>query len=562
MEDLWEDLLAAIFGALFEIKEEIWDSVSSMYFETLYSYFNDSAGPLNDAFMALVMASYVGVVVAAGIILLSHETLQTKYTLRELLPRLVIAILLVGLAKEITWQVYATHLSLADAFTLTDRVNSVTCENFPEGSATPIDIAECEGYGSVMRSEFANHAFMVATGPNAEDPVGLVDIGMQLVSIWVYVTLFVIFLMRNIAWFCVLIMAPLALACHSLPQLERFAHYWWRLLGACLASSIGQCALIWIYHQLDGEIQFDDSGNVKYVDDYNLLLFYLVLITWLMWKLHKTVFQLARGKTVTAPGSGFLKYLLLNRLMNGPSRKGKSGKTRRRRSRADHDDDSGPSMNLRPSHPKPVRRYPETSGQRKHADFRNQADAFHAEHGTQPGGPVESAAGADSTTHSSSANTKAPAPIAAPTPADVAGRIEHREKVQETPKPVQEWEQFRRQADAFHSHRQEIARRKQRDAGAVRRRDRGADAVDLLVDEPSRAWGRGNPRGTGGAVPRRAGRPGQSAMPRAHRGGCDDAAPILPTYGLPQDVNNPSGAEANEGGGAKGGKGKHAGGAP
>jgi hypothetical protein len=560
MEDLWDDLLGAIFSALFEIKQEIWDSVSSMYFETLYSYFDDSAGPLNDAFTALVMASYVGVVVAAGIILISHETLQTKYALRELLPRLIIAILLVGLAREITWQVYSMHLSLADAFTISDRVKSVTCENFPEGSATPIDIAECEGYGSVMRSEFANHAFMVATGPNAEDPVGLVDIGMQLVSIWVYATLVVIFLMRNIAWFCVLIMAPLALACHSLPQLERFAHYWWRLLGACLASSIGQCALIWIYHQLDGTIQFDDSGEVKYVDDYNLLLFYLVLITWLMWKLHKAVFQLARGKTVTAPGSGFLKYLLLNRLMNGPSRKGKSGTTRRRRSRTDRDDGSGPSMGLRPSRPKPVRRDSETAGQREYDDFREKADAFHAEHGTTPGGPVERTSHTDPATQAAPVDATTSAPITAPTPQDIADRIEQRQKVAETPKPVQEWEQFRSRADQFHAHRQEIARRKQRDSGAVRRRDRGADAVDLLVDEPLRDRGSGHSRGSGGPAPRRAGRPGQTAMPRAHRG-FDEAAPMPPTYLPKHGPDDAAGAAPNEGAVSEDSDRKNAGGA-
>jgi hypothetical protein len=538
LEDLWEGLLSAVFGSLFEIKQELWDTVSGMYYETLYSYFNDSAGPLSDAFTALVMASYVGVVVAAGIILISHETLQTKYTLRELLPRLVIAILLVGLAKEITWQVYATHLSLADAFTITDRVASVTCENFPEGSATPIEPAECEGHESVMRSEFANHAFMVATGPGAEDPVGLVDIGMQLVSIWVYLTLVVIFVMRNIAWFCVLIMAPLALACHSLPQLERFAHYWWRLLGACLASAIGQCALIWIYHQLDGTIQFDDSGDVKYLDDYNLLLFYLVLITWLMWKLHKAVFQLARGTHMKMPGSKFLAFLATNRLMNGRSSGRKSGKSRGGQRRRGRDDDDGASSGARPARPRPVRRYRETEGQRDYASFRNQADAFHAEHGTKPGGPV-SVESSNGETADKSARPTGPVP----SPSEVADRIEHRKTVLEQPDEVREWEQFRNQADAFHAHRAEIARRTQRDTGARRKRDRSADAVDALADVPRRLQRRDAVDGTGRReTPRRAaGRVGETAMPRAHRGDPDWVLTILPKYRVDDRTARPTG---------------------
>lgn len=513
MEEIWEGLLAALFGSLFEIKQELWDTVSGMYFETLYSYFDESTGPLSDAFAALVMASYVGVVVAAGLIILCHETLQTRYTLREMLPRLVIAILLVGLAREITWQVYATHLSLADAFTLSDRVSSVTCENFPEGSATPIDPAECEGYESVMRSEFANHAFMVATGPDAADPVGMVDVGMQLVAIWVYVTLVVIFLMRNIAWFCLLIMAPLALACHSLPQLERFAHYWWRLLGACLASSIGQCALIWIYHQLDGTVQFDHSGDVKYVDDYNFLLFYIVLITWLMWKLHRVAFQLARGKNVAVPGSGFLKYLLLNKLMNGRSHRSKSAPRRRRRSR--DADDAGPEPKADfspPRRPAPHRRYPESKGLREYAAHRNQADAFHAERQNakpdlEQGDPTDSGS--------------VPKPLdgPAPSPTEVAARVEHRKKVLEVPGNVRDHEHFRERADAFHAHRAEIARRHARDKGAVRKRDRSADAVDLLADDSRLLRHRGVEVGGGRTTPRRAqDRLRSTMMPRDHRG--------------------------------------------
>lgn len=512
MDDLWEDLLAAIFGALWEIKQELWDTVSGMYFETLYSYFDESAGPLSDAFSALVMASYVGVVVAAGIIILSHETLQTRYSLREMLPRLVIAILLVGLVGEITWQVYATHMSLADAFTLSDRVNSVTCENFPDGSAAPINPAECEGHESVMRSEFANHASMVATGPDADKPVGLVDIGMQLVSIWIYVTLVVIFLMRNIAWFCVLIMAPLALACHSLPQLERFAHYWWRLLGACLASSIGQCALIWIYHHLDGTVQFDHSGEVKYIDDYNFLLFYLVLITWLMWKLHKVAFQLARGKTTAVPGSGFLKYLLLNKLMNGRSHRSTSPSRRRRRSPSDDDSDGATPNHSRRPGTRPHRRYPESKGLREYAAHRNQADAFHAERQNAKPDPEQG-----QPTDSGSA----PKPLGgpAPSPTEVAARVEHRKKVLEVPGNVRDHEQFRKRADAFHAHRAEIARRHSRDKGAVRKRDRSADAVDLLADDSQLLRHRGVEVGGGRTTPRRAqDRLHSTMMPRDHRG--------------------------------------------
>jgi len=540
IDDLWEGLLSAVFEALFEIKQELWDTVSGMRYEMLYSYFNDSTGPLSDAFSALVMASYVGVVVAAGIIILSHETLQTKYTLREMLPRLVIAILLVGLAREITWQVFAISRSLGDAFTITDRFGSVTCDNFPEGSTTPIDPAECEGHEFVLRSEFANHAFMVATGPDAADPVGLVDVGMQLVSIWIYVLLVVIFLMRNIAWFSLLVTAPLALACHSLPQLERFAHYWWRLLGACLVSSIGQCALIWIYHQLDGTIQFDDSGEVKYVDDYSLLLFYLVLIAWLMWKLHKITFQLARGTHVQLPGSKFLAFLAMNRLMNGRSHRGKA---RRSRKRLVRDDNDGPSNGVRPERPRPVRRYPETEGQRDYAAFRDQADAFHAEHGTKPGGPVSNApTTAAPASEGDSASVPARSGSPAPSPSEVAARSEHRKKVLEQPDDIREWEQFRRQSEAFHAHRAEIARRAQRGGGAQRKRDRSADAVDALADVPRHLQHRDASVGSGGRqAPRRAaGRVGETAMPRAHRGDPDWVLMVLPKYRENHEATRPA----------------------
>jgi hypothetical protein len=380
LEDVWNGLVQFVFNSLFGIKEELWDTVSAMYYETLTSYFSKSAGPLTEAFSKLVMASYVGVVVAAGLIFLFYETLQTKYTLRELVPRLIIAILLVGLTKEITWQVYSNSLVVVDAFTLTDRVHSVYCDNVPDGSTAPIEVADCEGYESKMRSIFANHAFMVATGPGKDDPVGLIDVGMQLLAIWCYLTLIVIFLLRNIAWFAVLIVAPLALACHALPQTERFAQYWWRVLGACLASSIGQAALIWVYHQLQGTVA------QEYVGSYHFQLFYIVLLVWLMWKLHKMCFQIARGKTVSAPGSGLLKYVLLNRLLSG--RMGKrpnTGHRRRRRGDSGGDDSGGPApTGWGGGGKRPIKRYPESPQFRDWANFRRKADDIHAVRSNPP----------------------------------------------------------------------------------------------------------------------------------------------------------------------------------
>lgn len=494
IEDLWNDLVAAIYSALFGIKEELWDTVSGMYYETLYSYFSKSAGPLTDAFSGLVMASYVGVVVAAGLIILSYETLQTKYSLREMLPRLIIAVLLVGLAKEITWQVFGNSLVIVDAFTLTDRVHSVYCDNFPDGSSAPIDVTECEGYEPKMRSVFANHAFMVPTGPGANDPVGLVDVGMQLVSIWCYLTLLVIFLLRNVAWFCVLIMAPLALACHALPQSERFAHYWWRLLGACLASSVGQAALIWVYHQLEGNIVRQSNDDEIYVDDYHLQLFYIVLIVWLMWKLHKMAFQLARGKTVTAPGSGFLKYLLLNRLMSGRSGgPSKSHRPRRRRNRSDDDDDDR-SPRATPN-PTP----------RSHQPRRNHGN------GTSLGGP------APKTSQPGNGGSDASPTGPAPSPAEVRRRTSRKET-----KAYREWEEFRRTADEFHENQTE-SRREARQAGKDRRTDRRTEAVAEAIANPRRdrrsaAASPNATERTESSRPRRTeDRTASSVMPPAHR---------------------------------------------
>ncbi|WP_026931877.1 hypothetical protein [Glycomyces tenuis] len=569
IEDLWNDLLAGIFDSLWEIKAQLWDTVSGMYFETLYSYFSDSAGPMTDAFSALVMASYVGIVVAAGAILLARETLQTKYSLRELLPRLVIAILLVGLVKEITWQVYSNSLLLADAFTLSDRVRYVTCENYPDGSAQPIDPADCVGHEAVMRSEFANHAFMVATGPGVDGPVGLFDIGMQLVSIWIYLLLLLIFLLRNIAWFCVLIIAPMALACHALPQTERFAHYWWRLLGACLASSLGQCALIWVYHQLDGT--FGEQYEEKYADDYHIQLFYLILIAWLMWKLHKAAFQLARGKTVKVPGSHFLQYLLLNRLMNGRSKSRYSGRRHRSRRRGDgeSDDDAG-GGSRNGSHQRPIRRYPESDGLQAWLRFRRDVDdpqrgrANHAGNAEAPGLVTRSG----SAMGDPDRTFRPTGPV--PNPSEVADRIETRRRVEASEAARQQIEQvpdraladhdeFQRRAAGFHAHRGEVARRAARDRGAVRKRDRRADAADALGDVPrgdlrashAGAWTGGEP------MPRRAEtrpRPRQWTKDTFHLG--DGGTPYAPRIDrdLAAEVRTKSSREAEADGGDAGGE--------
>jgi hypothetical protein len=162
--------------------------------------------------LVVANACFVLLVVIGGLSLMGRQTVQTSYTVKDIAPRLVlgmvganVSLLLIG--KAIT---FANALSAA---LLGPGVNPEQAagqlQKIMLHAVTPTDVA----------------MFVVAGTTWA------VILGLILVLIYIVRIMLVILLIAA---------APLALACHALPQTEGLAKLWWRAFAGVLAIQVAQ----------------------------------------------------------------------------------------------------------------------------------------------------------------------------------------------------------------------------------------------------------------------------------------------------------------------------------
>ncbi len=159
----------------------------------------------------ITLACYGLLVMLSGLVMMTHGSIQSRYSLRELGPRIPLGFL-------------AAALSLFFAQKAVELANALTQAVLGEG-------LEKKSAGAALRD------FVLANiGANTNIFMlllwGLVALGL-LVLLLTYVV--------RIALTVLLIAgAPLALMCHALPQTDGVARWWWRLFGGVLAIQVVQ----------------------------------------------------------------------------------------------------------------------------------------------------------------------------------------------------------------------------------------------------------------------------------------------------------------------------------
>jgi hypothetical protein len=158
----------------------------------------------------IAVAVYALIILIAGILVMAYETVQTRHSIKEILPRLVTAFLTANLSLILATQTvsFANALSLA---VLGQDVNSSDAANV----LTAL----------VMNSVSNGGIFLVL--------LGLVLAGILLALLVGYV-------IRVAATVILIAGAPLALMCHALPQTEAVARWWWRAFTGVLAIQLCQ----------------------------------------------------------------------------------------------------------------------------------------------------------------------------------------------------------------------------------------------------------------------------------------------------------------------------------
>jgi hypothetical protein len=233
---------------------------------------------------ALANTAYVLLVVVGGLLLMAHESLQTRYTVKDVAPRLVVGIL-------------ASNLSLLVVGHAIELTNAVSAALLGQG----------------VPPEHVSATLKAILAPPLDDPdlllvlVALVVVVLALVLVGCYVVRVALLVLLVVA-------APLALACHALPQTEELAQWWWRATAACLGVQVGQSlALITalrVFFQADRATVLGLGGG-RLVD-----LLVAVCLLWLLVRIPtwagRMVFA-GRPSTLVGVAKSYVVYRLLRR---------------------------------------------------------------------------------------------------------------------------------------------------------------------------------------------------------------------------------------------------------
>ncbi|WP_280346152.1 hypothetical protein [Nocardia abscessus] len=158
----------------------------------------------------LVAAMYVLVVMAAGVLLMVRETLQTRWSIRELAPRLLVGFI----AGAMSMVIATTAIGFANALAQALAGNGV------DSNSAAAALTELTATGGTQSGVFA--------------------LLLMVALMVMLVVLLVAYVVRVSVTVLLIVSAPLALMCHGLPGTEAVARWWWRSFAACLAIQVVQ----------------------------------------------------------------------------------------------------------------------------------------------------------------------------------------------------------------------------------------------------------------------------------------------------------------------------------
>ncbi|MGI5506488.1 hypothetical protein [Lentzea sp. CA-135723] len=161
-----------------------------------------------------VVATYSLLVLLAGILVMGHQTVQTRYTIREIAPRVGIGFIAANLSLLVGDQAIR-FANAASSAVLGDGLD-------PQTSGKAVS----ELFVALVKQSVLDGGLFA----------GLLSLALAILLIGLLIGYVV-----RVAFTALLIAgAPLALMCHGLPQLEGVAHWFWRSGAGVLGIQVGQ----------------------------------------------------------------------------------------------------------------------------------------------------------------------------------------------------------------------------------------------------------------------------------------------------------------------------------
>ncbi|MBK0868685.1 hypothetical protein INP57_17880 [Saccharopolyspora sp. HNM0986] len=158
----------------------------------------------------IVIAVYATLILVAGIIVMAHETLQTRHSIKEILPRVIVGFL-------------ASNLSLFFGGKVIEIGNALSRAILGDGLSP-------ETAGRAMRDTLMHDL----------DGGGLFVIFIALALIVMLVAVLLTYIVRVTLTIILLAGAPILLMCHALPHTEGIAFWWWKAFAGVMAIQVGQ----------------------------------------------------------------------------------------------------------------------------------------------------------------------------------------------------------------------------------------------------------------------------------------------------------------------------------
>ncbi|MFB7199003.1 hypothetical protein [Streptomyces sp. NPDC056240] len=162
--------------------------------------------------LGIAAGIYVLFVTAGGITVMGYETVQTRYALKQIAPRLLIGMI----AASMSLTVMGKAISLANALSY---------------AVMGTDLSDA-GQGLVER--VIPFAMFGVAG------LQLYLLMLTVIMVVLIVAVLIGYIVRVAVIALLAISAPLALSCHAHPVTDPLARMWWRGLAGCLAIQVAQ----------------------------------------------------------------------------------------------------------------------------------------------------------------------------------------------------------------------------------------------------------------------------------------------------------------------------------
>ncbi|WP_052809985.1 hypothetical protein [Streptomonospora alba] len=214
---------------------------------------------------------YVLVVTVAGVLVMTNPSVQTSAGLKEVLPRLLLGFI----GANASWFLCSLMADVGNGAAL----------GLVSETANPESVAHAVG--------------RVIANPEGElFIIVLLFLVANLLAVFLYFAV----LIRIVLWLLLTAIAPIALACHALPQTDGLARLWWRAMSALLIIQVAQALVlriaVTVFLNREQMQTLDPGGTVGSLADVALLICCLYVLVRIPYWAFKQVFNLQASPVV------------------------------------------------------------------------------------------------------------------------------------------------------------------------------------------------------------------------------------------------------------------------